>query len=242
MRIFILTDNIFWFKEIRRILNEINITSFHIFCSPKGKFLFEKEIKNGDIKELDVNENVDFLIENFNIGFSCHCKQLFPKELVNNVRCINIHPGLNPYNRGWFPQVFSIINGLPVGVTIHEMDEKIDHGNIILQKEVDIFEFDTSKTLYDRIINEGVKLFENNINTLLSGDYSSNVMQEEGNYNCIRDYKELCQIDLDEKVTMRQAIALLRALTHPPFKNAYYLTDEGKKIYLSINIDESFLF
>ena len=51
---------------------------------------------------------------------------MFPVDMVRNYRCINVHPGLNPYNRGWFPQTFSLVNHFPVGVTIHEMDAHLD--------------------------------------------------------------------------------------------------------------------
>jgi methionyl-tRNA formyltransferase len=78
------------------------------------------------------------------------------------MRCINIHPGLNPYNRGWYPQVFAINNGLPHGATIHEMDDKIDHGDIIYQKSVDIKLSDTSKTLYERVLDTEIFLFKEN--------------------------------------------------------------------------------
>ncbi len=66
---------------------------------------------------------------------SLHCKQIFPQRLTDNYRCINIHPGYNPYNRGWFPQVFSILNKNTAGVTIHEIDQELDHGPIIYQEK-----------------------------------------------------------------------------------------------------------
>lgn len=239
MRVFVLTDNKTWFKKIKTIFQKekVKLESLYIFCSPKGELIFGDEIKNGKIKVLDVNKNVDYLVENFDLGFSCHCKQIFSKKLVGSIRCINIHPGLNPYNRGWFPQVFSIINGLPSGVTIHEMDEIVDHGNIILQKEIEIFETDTSKTVYDKIIDEELRLFEANVIKLVEGRYDSKAMLDEGNYNSIQDYKNICHIDLNQKVTMREAINLLRALTHPPHRNAYFISGEGEKIYLSIKVE-----
>ncbi|MEL6562249.1 MAG: formyltransferase family protein, partial [Bacteroidota bacterium] len=46
---------------------------------------------------------------------------------------------------------FSLINGLPAGVTIHEIDEKLDHGNIIDQIKVEVQSTDTSYTLYQRV-------------------------------------------------------------------------------------------
>jgi len=76
------------------------------------------------------NDNVKFILENYDLVLSIHCKQLFPPILVENVKCINVHPGYNPINRGWFPQVFSIINDLPIGATIHEIDNELDNGKI----------------------------------------------------------------------------------------------------------------
>jgi len=89
-------------------------------------------------------ETKNKIISDYDLVFSLHCKQIFPKRLVENVCCINFHPGLNPYNRGWYPQAFSIINGLPDGSTIHLMDSEVDHGAIIAQKKVDIKVSDTS--------------------------------------------------------------------------------------------------
>lgn len=58
------------------------------------------------MKKINIkNTNLDELAD-YSLIISAHCKQIFPSNIVNNKLCINIHPGLNPYNRGWFPQVF----------------------------------------------------------------------------------------------------------------------------------------
>jgi len=72
--------------------------------------------------------------------------------LVDGVRCVNVHPGLDPLNRGWFPQIFSIIKGLPSGVAINEIDNKLDHGSIIAQREYKIQYWDTSGSEYAKIM------------------------------------------------------------------------------------------
>ena len=81
--------------------------------------------------DLKDKQALSCITNNYNLIISLHCKQIFPSNLVKSITCINIHPGYNPYNRGWFPQVFSIINSKPIGATIHVMDENIDHGPII---------------------------------------------------------------------------------------------------------------
>lgn len=174
----------------------------------------------------------------FNLILSLHCKQIFPAELTTTVKCINIHPGLNPYNRGWFPQVFSIINKLPAGATIHEIDEQLDHGNIIAQQTVKIESYDTSLTAYNKIIDAEFFLLENHIDAILSGSYVSATPYAEGNLNLKRDFTELCKINLDKKVSYREVLDHLRALSHGDYKNAFY-EEDGRKIYVSISFEGS---
>lgn len=236
MKVFVITDNAFWLEKATQLFKKKHI-NVDFYCSPKGESLFASEIKDEKIKVLNVNDEFELLISNYQLGFSCHCKQIFPKELVESVRCINIHPGLNPYNRGWFPQVFSILNKKPIGATIHLMDYEVDHGNIIVQQEVKIFDWDTSRSVYERVLNIEYELFENNFDKLINMDYESKKMITEGNYNSIKDYKSLLEVDLNKKVTMREAIDYLRAMTHLPYRNAYFETESGK-VYISIKLEK----
>jgi len=113
----------------------------------------------------DINPQLDYnhIIKTYGLVFSVHCKKIFPKFLLEKVRCINVHPGLNPHNKGMFPHVFSIINGLPAGVTIHEMTERIDDGPVIFQEEVKISPHDTGETLYGRILKAEYQLLASSV-------------------------------------------------------------------------------
>jgi len=182
---------------------------------------------------------IDQVIETYDIVISIHCKQIFPEKLVKSLRCINVHPGYNPYNRGWYPQVFSIINGLPIGATIHLMDAQIDHGEIIDQCEVEVLSTDISSDVYVKIIEAEKRLIEKNIKNILDGAYTSKVPAEEGNYNSNYDFKRLCELDLNHYGSFREHIDLLRALTFDGYNNAFFY-DSGKKIYVNIAFKKSF--
>jgi len=237
--IFIFTDNFLMYKKIKEIINNKVGVSASFFCSPKSEYLFKTLIKNKEIVPKLIKENESFFIKNFSLGLSCHSKQIFPRKLVNSILCVNIHPGLNPHNRGWYPQVFSIINGLPAGATLHIMDEEIDHGDIIDQEEVEVLEKDNSLTLYNRVQNKEIHLLEKNIDSILAGSFTSLKPELDGNYNSIKDFKKLTRIDLDRKTTMREVINYLRALTHPPYSNAFFYDVNGKKIEVSILLSSS---
>ena len=209
--------------------------SFKFACSPASPALIGKDSDGYTIEPLDIRQGSARVVAEHDLIISAHCKQLFPAPLVNARRCINIHPGLNPYNRGWFPQVFSILNGLPLGATIHEIDEQLDHGNIIDQMEVPVYPWDTSLDAYDRVQAAEMELLDRSIDSILNGTYVARPPGGEGNVNCKKDFSALCRIDPNEHVTFKHAIDRLRALTHGTFNNAYFVDPAtGKKIYVRI--------
>jgi len=236
VQVILLTDNKYVFERFREIISIKNLddVNFEYYCSPSSEQLFSKI---DDVSILDIKSDYRKIVNKANLVISCHCKKIFPAELVNTVRCVNVHPGLNPYNRGWYPQVFAINNGLPHGATIHEMDEEIDHGNIIAQQIVDISMKDTSRSVYDRVVEAEVKLFRENFVDIIFGCYKSMPMLEEGNYNSIQDFKDMLEIDLDRVGTFREFYNLLRSLTHEPYSNAFIIDDSGSKIKLKLNLE-----
>lgn len=72
---------------------------------------------------------------------------------------INLHPSLLPKYRGASPIQWSVANGDTVtGVTILYVSDKMDAGDIILQREVTIGPDDTSATLEPVLASEGSSL------------------------------------------------------------------------------------
>ena len=67
-------------------------------------------------------------------------------------RIINIHPSLLPKFPGLEAWKQALIAGETVtGCTVHYVDEQIDHGQILAQKEVRILPNDTAENLHARI-------------------------------------------------------------------------------------------
>lgn len=171
----------------------------------------------------DINPKADFahILKYYDLVFSLHCKKIFPSILFRQVRCINIHPGYNPFNKGVFPHVWSIINDLPAGATIHEITEDIDGGPIICQSAVPKYQHDTSETLYERVIKEELLLLDNNLERIIQGDYKTYQYPREGNYNSMADFKRLCDINPEKVGTFHEFYNLMRALSHGEYKNAH---------------------
>jgi methionyl-tRNA formyltransferase len=61
---------------------------------------------------------------------------------------LNVHGALLPRNRGLFPHFWALANGdSETGVTVHWMDERLDHGDVLLQRTVAIAPHDTVHAL-----------------------------------------------------------------------------------------------
>lgn len=238
--VLVITDNIELAEYFVEIVSEKKLTElygFHYRHHYKDSPLRDKTILGNKFLPINLKEEWDAVVKKYDLVLSVHCKQIFPGKMVEQVRCINIHPGYNPYNRGWFPQVFAILNGKPLGATIHEIDNELDHGKIIVQKTVPVYKSDTSLTAYMRVQAMEVELIRENIVTILAGDYQPKTPEVSGNINLKKDFNELCEIPLEKQATFGEAIDRLRALTHPPYDNAYFIDPEnGEKVWVSIQL------
>jgi phosphoribosylglycinamide formyltransferase-1 len=87
-------------------------------------------------------------------------------------RIVNIHPSLLPSFPGLEAQTQALEFGAKIaGCTVHFVDERVDHGVIILQHPVPILDDDTPATLAARILIEEHKAYPEAIARVLSGNY-----------------------------------------------------------------------
>ena len=82
----------------------------------------------------------------------------FVEEFPN--RIVNIHPSLLPAYPGLDAQRQAIEAGARVsGCTVHYVDEHLDHGPVILQREVEVMPDDDAETLSARILEQEHNLY-----------------------------------------------------------------------------------
>jgi len=236
-RVLVLTDNRFLWEQFLGIVDSEKVEAeFTCRFSPMNVPFQMEFAGRSDFAALCVKSEWQRVVAEFELVFSLHCKQLFPAALVRAVRCINVHPGLNPHNRGWFPQVFSILNKLPLGATIHEMDEQLDHGPVIDQEEVPVHSWDTSLSAYNRVMEAELRLIRKNLNTIIRGDYVARPPAGEGNVNLQADFRRLCELDPGERATLGALMDRLRALTHGDHRNAYFVDGTGRKVFVRVDL------
>ena len=98
--------------------------------------------------------------------------RLISPEFVNRYkgRILNIHPALLPSFKGTEGIKDALDYGVKVtGVTVHFVDEEMDHGPIILQQAVKIEENDTLKSLEKKIHQIEHKLYPQAIRLFVEG-------------------------------------------------------------------------
>jgi len=86
--------------------------------------------------------------------------QILPASLLETPRhgCINVHASLLPCYRGAAPIQSAIMNGDgETGITIMQMDEGMDTGDILYQASIPIYDHDTSASLHDRLAEVGAE-------------------------------------------------------------------------------------
>lgn len=115
------------------------------FVDPSGK---SREEHEKEIDEILRDHDVDLVV---GAGYMRILSPWFIKRWYG--RIINIHPALLPSFKGTDGQGDALRYGVKItGCTTHFMDEKVDHGPIILQAAVKVRDDDTRETLAERIL------------------------------------------------------------------------------------------
>jgi methionyl-tRNA formyltransferase len=98
---------------------------------------------------------------------------IIPKWMIDLPQhgCINLHASLLPKYRGAAPIQWALVRGESVtGVTTMKIDEGLDTGDILLQREVPIRDEDTTETLSERLSGVGADLMVETLPRLIRAE------------------------------------------------------------------------
>lgn len=122
---------------------------------------------------LNIREEYQYILDKQpDIIITCAYGQIIPKEILEYPKydCINVHGSLLPKLRGGAPIHHAIINGDKLtGMTIMYMDNKMDSGDIISQKEVKILDTDNLDSLYSKMSFVGADLLIDTLPSIIDG-------------------------------------------------------------------------
>ncbi len=157
---------------------------------------------------------------------------IFPRGIVN------LHTSLLPLNRGSFPNVWTIVDQTPAGVTLHLVDEGVDTGPILAQSNVEVCLDDTGLSLNSRLETAMIELFKTNWKKFAKGELVF-VPQNNDSATLHRgsDTQAIDHIDLNATYRAGDLINILRARTYPPHRGAYFEVD-GHKYFMQLDIEK----
>ena len=99
--------------------------------------------------------------------------QILSKEILDMPKfgCVNIHASLLPKYRGAAPIQWAILDGeKETGVTIMQMNEGLDTGDMLTKVVVPIEDTDTGESLFDKLAEVGAKLLIETIPQIEAGE------------------------------------------------------------------------
>lgn len=121
----------------------------------------EKGIKVYDPAKLDDAFIDKIAAENTEVFIVASYGKILPEKLINipNRKTLNIHPSLLPKYRGASPLQSAMLDDAKnTGVSIMRIDEKMDHGPLIAQKEITVNEWPTYEEFEALMATEGARL------------------------------------------------------------------------------------
>ncbi len=168
---------------------ELKFYQSKIRISPKGlEYQHPKDIAaRFDIPYHVVVHNsqeCEDLIRKYNLDVGIILGARILKENIINafkIGVLNMHPGMLPHNRGLDNLKWAILKGYKQGVSVHLISKEIDQGNLIVQREIEVYDDDTLVDIFLRIQNMEQVLLIESLKILESGQREFQKVAE-GNY------------------------------------------------------------
>lgn len=100
--------------------------------------------------------------QSFDLTVSYTYRFILSENIIHALKdnVVNIHNSLLPFNRGADPNLWSIVERTPRGVSLHYMDAELDKGYIIAQSIVNDTDAETLASSYDNLDHAAKQLFK----------------------------------------------------------------------------------
>ena len=145
-----------------------------------GKYALDNNL---NLIELDDFDNLDIFqkISSLKVDiFVVVAFRILPKKYIELPKfgSINIHASLLPKYRGAAPIQWALMNGdKATGVSVFQIEKKVDTGKIICKKKVNINESDNFESLSNRLSNLGAEVILKALNNIEDGE--TNLLEQD---------------------------------------------------------------
>lgn len=177
-------------------------------------------------------------IPSCDILYSVQYHKILKQEQIDRAGqiAVNLHMAPLPEYRGSNQFSFAIIDQKKeFGTTIHQMDSRIDHGDILFQKRFPIPENCWVNDLYQLTFDASAALFKETLADIVAGNYHPiSQLSLEAQYGSSLHYRnEINDIKcIDTSWDKEKIQRYIRATSMTGFEPPYYI-ENGKKMYFS---------
>lgn len=169
---------------------------------------------------------------------SAHCPVILPAEALDSAPlAYNLHPGLLPHGRGYWPTYWAVAERSPAGATLHRMVPKVDRGPIAAQARVPLLPTDDGETLTRRVQAAEVALFKKHWPALKAGRLKDRRAKGAGSYHEKAEGIAVRKLDRNKTMKVGALLDLLRAFTDTRFDGCW-VEDGGRRVYLRLALHE----
>jgi len=198
-----------------------NLQFYNGFCKqyPQNNAVHinDNQRNTDQILETIEKQNIDFL-------FSVNYRWILPQEVLDAVdgRAYNLHPAKLPRYRGYYSISHVIANREPRHtITIHQMSNEVDLGNILIEVNTDLEPDETALSLYQKSLPLSRKAFDaflervqfNNIDSGTPQDPNTGWFYDRDAFQVLRK--------LTWNDPPRHVESVVRACFFPPYEPAY---------------------
>ncbi len=143
--------------------------------------------------------------------------QILSKEILEMPRlgCINIHGSLLPKYRGSAPIQRAVIDGeKETGITIMQMDEGIDTGDMLMQRAIPILDTDTGESMFEKLAALGSEMIVEALPLIAEGKLPREKQDDSKSTYAKMLSKDMGQLDFTK--TAKELDCLIRGLNSWP--------------------------
>ena len=181
-----------------------------------------RTLRDGSSDELIKELAPDIIVV---VAYGC----IIPPQLLHTAKygCINLHVSLLPKYRGSAPIQWAVLNGDEgTGVTIMQLDEGLDTGDVLMVEPVDIDPEETSGQLFDRVTAVGARVLCETLPAIEAGTLKAEPQAHENASVAPMLSKEMAQFHLTDSAD--HIHNWVRGMA--PWPGAWFVTAGGRKL------------
>jgi methionyl-tRNA formyltransferase len=176
---------------------------------------FEPSFKNflniSNVKEVNLEDvyNIEDLL-----FISLEFDRIINTKKFKTKKIFNIHFSLLPEYKGMYTSALPILHGKEyTGVSLHEIDNGIDTGNLISQTKIPIDDDDTARTMYFKYLKTGEDLVKKSLKNLIDGKTASKMQEANKASYYSKNSIDYSNLEIKFNQTAYQVLSQIRAFT-----------------------------